>query len=1702
MREDRPGDRRLVGYVVPDPSGSGAVLDVAGLRVAVAEFLPDYMVPAAVVVLDGIPLTVNGKVDRKALPVPEFGSAGEGRAPATPQEEVLCGIFAEVLGLPQVGVDDGFFELGGNSLLATRLLSRVRADLGVEIGIRAVFEASTVAELARLVDGADQARVALTPGIRPDRLPLSSAQLRLWFLWQLEGPSSTYNIPMALRLTGSLDVAALRAALHDVVARHEALRTVFPMTDGRPCQDILDADATSLDLPVTQADADELPVQLARAAAQTFDLASEVPLRARLFTTASDEHVLLLVIHHIAGDGWSMGPLLRDLSTAYAARRDRRQPDFEPLPMQYADYTLWQREALGDEDDPDSLMSAQLTHWRTVLAGLPQEIQLPMDRTRPAVASYRGATVPLEIPADLHHDITELAQADGASVFMVVQAALAILLSRLGAGEDIPIGSPIAGRTDESLEDLVGFFVNTLVLRTDLTGDPTFHDVLQRVREANLDAYAHQDVPFERLVDDLAPERSLARHPLFQVMLALQNTTDAVADLPGLRATTVDAGLAPAKFDLSFDLGERFDADGAPAGLSGRIDYAVDLFDPHTVEAVAERLIRVLSSVVRRPELPVGHVEIVSDGERQRILHAWNEPGRDIPAVTLPALFEAQAARVPQNVAVTFGTSRPASEDPGTPGETTLTYAELNQRANRLARRLVAMGVGPESLVAVALDRTPDLVVALLAVLKAGGAYVPIDPDYPAERIAYVLDDAAPVCLLTSGRLELAALDGTGIPTLLVDDPALTTTGPAGDLTDAERTAPLEPAHPAYIIYTSGSTGRPKGVAIPHSNVVHLFEATRESYAFDGDDVWTLFHSYAFDFSVWELWGALLHGGRVVVVSYETSRSPLDFLDLLVRERVTVLNQTPSAFYQLMQAEAQNPEAGRQLALRTVVFGGEALDIERLTDWYARHPEGGPELVNMYGITETTVHVTYKPLDATSATALAGRSVVGRAIPNLRAYVLDDGLRPVPAGVPGDLYVAGAGLARGYVGRAGLTAERFVACPFGEAPGERMYRTGDVVRWSADGELEFVGRSDDQVKVRGFRIETGEVEAALSRCAGVLQAVAVVREDRPGDRRLVGYVVPDPSEPGVVVDASQIRVAVAEFLPDYMVPAAVVVVDGIPLTVNGKVDRKALPAPEFTSASEGRAPATAEEETLCKVFAEVLGLPQVGVDDGFFELGGDSIVSIQLVARGRAAGLVFTARDVFERKSVAGLAAVARPVDDVTGPAVEVSGVGGVELMPIVRWLRDRGGPVDRFAQSVLLRVPGDLDLEGLVGALDVVVDHHDALRLRLGVVPEWSLEVLPAGSVAVSECVVRVDVSGVADAELGEVVRGEAEAAQGRLAPESGVMVQVVWFDAGAGRQGRLLLVVHHLAVDGVSWRVLVPDLVSAWEARAAGRAVVLPAVGTSVRDWARRLVEEAQAPVREGELALWSRVLSGPDAPLSGRVLDPVRDVWASARLASVELAPEVAGPLLTRVPAAFHGGVNDVLLATLGVAVADWRRRWTAEGSASSLLVELEGHGREEIGEGVDLSRTVGWFTSLFPVRVDVSGVDVDEALTGGAALGVAVKRVKEHLRSLPDRGLGYGLLRHLNPRTAPVLSGLEAQAPAQIVFNYLGRFAGDDADEWVPVPQSIEGGTDPQMPMGHVLTVNALTEDRADGPYLSVSVAWPEALLSREQVEDLL
>ena len=1177
------------------------------------------MVPAAIMVLPSWPLTSNGKLDRKALPAPNLtATTGDWRAPRTPQEEILCALFAETLGLPRIGIDDDFFELGGHSLLATRLISRIRAALELELSIRSLFEAPTVAGLVQRLNEAKTPRPALQPLERPAEIPLSFAQRRLWFLDRLEGPSPTYNIPVALRLRGPLDSAALEAALGDLVQRHESLRTIFPETLGVPRQLILEGAGARPKLTVRSIGEADLSEALSAAAQQSFDLSAQIPLRAELFVLSQSEQVLLLLLHHIAGDGWSLGPLGRDLARAYAARVQGAEPQLPALPVQYADYTLWQQQLLGSETDPQSPIGDQIAFWTKTLEGLPEQLELPTDRPRPAVASYRGDTVPLRLERELHGRLLSLARDNQASLFMVLQAGLAALFSRLGAGTDIPIGSPIAGRTDHALEELVGFFVNTLVLRTDTSANPSFRELLARVRAADLAAYAHQDLPFERLVEILNPARSLSRHPLFQIIFTFQNTPEAVLELPGIVARIEPVATNAAKCDLLFGLSERRASNGALEGIEGTIEYRTDLFERRSVEAIASRLVRLLEAVTADPSQPIGRLELLTPDERRQILVDWNDTDRDLPHTTLPDLFEAQVERSPAATALVFE-------------QTTLTFAQLNARANRLAHLLIGQGVGPENLVALALPRSAEMVIGLLAILKAGAAYLPLDPNYPAERLTYMLEDAHPACLITTAQIARRLPDT--IAHLLLDHPDTTRAliqQPETNPSDAERTQPLNPLHPAYVIYTSGSTGAPKGVVVTHQNVARLFGAAAHWFHFGPDEVWTLFHSYAFDFSVWELWGALLHGGRLVVVPHLISRSPTEFLSFLARQSVTVLNQTPSAFYQLMQAHRENPELGRSLALRYLIFCGEALELRRLEDWFQHHSDSAPILVNAYGPTETTVFVTLSELSMRSIVA-----PIGRSIWNTRVYVLDGGLQPVPVGVPGELYIAGTGLARGYLNRADLSAERFVADPYG-APGTRMYRTGDLAHWRADGVLDFLGRSDHQIKIRGFRIEPAEVENALSRHPSVAQATVFGREDHPGDKRLVAYVVPAE---GQSTDSAALRTHLVQSLPDYMVPSAIVLLDRLPLTPSGKLDRKALPPPDFNADVNWRAPRTPEEEILCSLFAEILSVSRVGIDDNFFQLGGHSLLATRLVSRIRASlDVELSVRALFEAPTVARLA--------------------------------------------------------------------------------------------------------------------------------------------------------------------------------------------------------------------------------------------------------------------------------------------------------------------------------------------------------------------------------------------------------------------------------------------------------------------------------
>ncbi|WP_444543688.1 non-ribosomal peptide synthase/polyketide synthase [Nocardia takedensis] len=1681
-RKTGTGATVLVSYVKPVADER---VDIGALAAYAQQRLPAHMVPTSIMALDEIPLTPVGKLDRKALPEPLFETAIF-RAPADAVEQAVADVYAEVLGVEQVGVDDDFFALGGNSLSATRVTARLGALLRTKVPVRLLFEAPTVEALAARLDAPTGPEVpALVAGPRPERVPLSPAQQRMWFLNQFDTAAPTYNIPAVVRLTGVLDVEAFGQAIADVVSRHEVLRTTYPQTADGPEQVVRSAaDAIAPVHPIVVRDT-EVPSRITEIIGTGFDVATEVPLRVALLrvNAALDEHVVVFVVHHIAGDGWSMGPLTRDVMAAYAARAAGVEPGWTPLPVQYADYALWQRELLGAEDDPESTAARQIEFWRAELSGLPAESTLPGDRARTPMPTRRGASLEFGVDGKVRAALAEVARTGNATLFMVVHSALAVLLARLSGAEDLAIGTPVAGRGAAELDDLIGMFVNTVVLRSHVDPRESFTDLLARQRETDLAALAQADIPFERLVDVLEPERSTARSPLFQVSLAFQNLPSGSFELPGLRVGAVDFDAATEKFDLSLTIRETVDPDGANT-LSCHLSYATDLYDPQTAAGFAERFQRLLAALAADPSQAVGDVELLTEAEREQVLRTWSASGPDVGLdATLVELFDGAVRDNAERTAVVFD-------------ERKLTYAELDARVNRLARTLIRAGAGPETLVAVALPRSLDLVVALLATVKAGAGYLPVDPTYPADRIAYMLDDAQPVCVLSTAERDVDL--PADLPVLEIDTLDLSQV-PAGPITAAERRAPLTPDSIAYVIYTSGSTGRPKGVRVPHRTVVALFANTHNDFGFDRSDVWTMFHSYAFDFSVWELWGPLLYGGTLVVVDYYVSRSPEQFLHLLRRERVTVLNQTPSAFYQLAEADRVAEPTAPPLALRYIVFGGEALEPRRLADWYSRHTDTTPRLVNMYGITETTVHVTRRALDAASVEA-ADASVVGRAIAGLRTYLLDSGLRPVPPGVPGEIYVAGSQLARGYLGRRALTASRFVANPFDE-PGALLYRSGDLARWNRDGDLEYLGRADDQVKVRGFRIELGEIEAALLAQERVRQVAVVVREDKPGDQRIVAYLVGDP---GAALDVESVREGAGEALPTYMVPSAFVVLDAIPLTANGKLDRRALPAPTFTTTAT-REPIGDVEARIAELFAQVLGLESVGVDDSFFAVGGDSILSIQLVSRAKAAGIVFSPRQVFEQRTVAGLARVAAAAADSTPDVLEElrgGGVGEIPLTPVLAAYLAHGSH-NRFFQSMVLGLPEEIDAAGLVETIGAVLDHHDVLRSRVfRAETGWRLEALPTGAIDPTELIGRIDIpAGTSEEELRRIAASAVEETVDALDPAAARMLAFTWLSRPDGPDV-LAVAAHHYAIDGVSWRVLIPDLATAWAQRLSGQPIALSPNGTSFRRWAHGLVEVA--PRRRGEIDFWRSVVATPDPLLGARALDPAFDTQATVRRVQIRVPVEVAEAVLTTVPALYRGGVNDGLLAALAMAVRAWRARRGVD--APRTLVKLEGHGREEeVLPGADLTRTVGWFTSIYPVALDLSGVDPATVFDGGAATGDAIKAIKEQLLAVPDKGIGYGLLRHLDPE-----SGARVAGPlGQISFNYLGRVSAGGVPEgltalgWMPTDAVGQHSPDQDhaMPAAAVVDVNAIVNDGPDGPLMDVTFLYAAEVIGESEVREL-
>ena len=1489
------------------------------------------MVPAQIVVLDEFPLTSSGKLDRKALPAPEFQDGDRYRAPTGAVEEILAGIYAQVLGLERVGVDDSFFDLGGDSLSAMRLIAAINTTAWIPIFRCAPCSRRPRWPSWRCASGAMRAGWSRW-------WPVSG---RRWFRCRspkagcgssisCRGRRRSTTSRSALRLRGRLDVAALGAALADVVGRHESLRTVFAAPDGIPRQLVVPAEQGDFGWDVIDASewpADRLRAAIEAAAHYTFDLANQIPLQARLFTVTDDEHVLVTVVHHIAADGWSITPLARDLGVAYASRCAGQAPGWADLAVQYADYTLWQRAQLGDVDDSGSPIAAQLAYWEDVLAGMPERLQLPTDRPYPQEADFRGARLTVEWPAELQQQVRRMARQHNATSFMVIQAAFGALLSKISASSDVAVGFPIAGRSVPALDDLVGFFVNTLVLRVDLTGDLTVAELLDQVRRRSLAAYEHQDVPFEMLVERLNPARSLTHHPLVQVLLGWQNFpwqdgNGAGLALGDLQVTPMPLDAETARMDLAFSLAERWNDDGEAAGIGVMVEFRTDVFDADSVEALVERLQRLLLAMTADSGRRLSSIDVLDSREHAR-LHEWGNRAvltQPATATTIPALFAAQVARTPEAVALSCG-------------GLSMTYRELDEAANRLAHLVAGQGAGPGSSVALMFSRSAEAIVAIVAVLKSGAAYLPIDPALPPARIGFMLTDAAPIAVITTAGLA-DRLGGQDVRVIDVDDPAVATqlsTAPSGP-------APDDVAH---IIYTSGTTGVPKGVAVTHDNVTQLFDALEIGLQLAPGQVWSQFHSYAFDFSVWEIWGALLHGGRLVVVPDSVARSAEDFHALLVAEQVSVLTQTPSAIGVLSPAG---------LAAAALVIGAEPCPPELVDRWAP-----GRVVVNVYGPTETTMWASKSlPLQAGS-----GAPPIGSPVPGAAFFVLDGWLRPVPAGVVGELYLAGRGVGCGYWRRAALTASRFVACPFAgaDAPEKRMYRTGDLVCWGPDGQLRYLGRADEQVKIRGYRIELGEVRSALAALEGVEQAVVVAREDLPGDKRLVGYITG-------TADPAEARAALAQRLPSYMVPSAVVALDALPVTVNGKLDTRALPAPDYQDADHYRAPGTPTEEILAGVYAEVLGVPRVGVNDSFFDLGGDSLSAMRLItAINTTLDADLPVRMLFEAPTVGQLAP--RIGEGAGGLPRLVAGerpaVVPLSFAQSRLWFLDQlQGPSPVYNMAAALRLRGRLDADALGAALADVVGRHESLRTLFAapggtpqqlVIPpeqaEFGWQIIDSSDWAATRLREAIDSAACHEFDLAGQI--PLRATVFRVTDDEHVLVAVV----------------HHIAADGWSLTPLAADLGVAYASRCAGQAP----------DWAPLSVQYADYTLWQraqfgdfgdsdsriaAQLAYWEDVLSGMPERLqlpTDRLYPPVAD----QRGATVTVDwPADLQQGIARVAREHNATSFMVIQAALAVLLAKLS-------ASSDVAVGFPIAGRRDPA----LDELVGFFINTLVLRIDVAG-----------------------------------------------------------------------------------------------------------------------------------
>ncbi len=1605
----------LIGYYT-----ASRALDEQDVKAALAAELPEYMVPAQLMRLDAMPLSPSGKLDRRALPEPVWQTR-EHIEPETPLQQQIAAIWREVLGLPQIGLRDDFFALGGHSLLATQIISRTRQACDVELPLRTLFEASELGAFAEQVgliqaSGQRNQQTAIAKVDRSQPVPLSYSQQRMWFLWQMEPDSPAYNVGGMARLRGVLDVGRFEAALQALIMRHETLRTTFPSVDGVAYQKVSPQTGVRMDWQdisaLNETEREQRLQQLADHEAHTpFNLETGPLLRACLVKAGEQEHYLVLTLHHIVTEGWAMDIFARELSALYEAFIDERLSPLSPLPVQYLDYSVWQRQWLESGE-----RQRQLDYWTAQLGTEHPLLELPGDRPRPPVQSHQGELYRFDLSDALAARVRAFNAERGLTLFMTMTATLAVLLYRYSGQTDLRIGAPVANRIRPESEGLIGAFLNTQVLRCQLNGQMNVGELFEQVRHTVIEGQSHQDLPFDHLVEALQPPRSAAYNPLFQVMCNVQRWEfQQSRQLAGMTVEYLANDARATKFDLNLEV---TDLDHR---LGCCLTYSTDLFDEPRIARMAEHWRNLLEALIADPDQRLSELPLLTATEQRALQDSLGvEAGLHRLDQCIHQLFSQQAQMRAQAPALTFA-------------GVTLTYAELNARANRLAWMLRERGVGPQVRVGLALPRSLEMVIGLLAILKAGGAYVPLDPEYPLDRLHYMIEDSGIGLLLSDAAMfeALGELPASVACWCLEDDSPVLANYPADELPFISL-----PQHQAYLIYTSGSTGKPKGVVVSHGEIAMHCQAVIERFGMRPDDCELHFYSINFDAATERLLVPLLSGAQVVLRA-QGQWDAEEICGLIRTHRINILGFTPSYGSQLAQWLATQHQT---LPVRMCITGGEALTGEHLQRIRAAFQ---PEVFfNAYGPTETVV----MPLASLAPEHLeegAGSVPIGSIIGDRVAYILDADLALVPQGATGELYVGGAGLAQGYHERPGMTAERFVANPFA-ANGGRLYRTGDLVRQRADGLVEYLGRIDHQVKIRGFRIELGEIETRLLEHEAVREAV-VLALDSPSGKQLVAYLVSD-AEHGPLREA--LKAHLKAQLPDYMVPAHLIVLDSMPLTANGKLDRRALPQPDpEANRQQYVAPRNELESTLAAIWCAVLNVQQVGLDDNFFELGGDSILSIQVVSRARQAGIHFSPRDLFQHQTVQTLAAVATRSEQVTAEQGVLTGSSG--LTPIQHWFFDTDIPArQHWNQALVLKPLQLLEPHRLEQALLAVLEHHDALRLSFTRRnAQWHAEHLtvPQGGVLMQ-------------AQVRDMAQCTAlfTDTQRSLDLEHGPLLRALLVDGPEGQQ-RLLIAIHHLVVDGVSWRVLLEDLQNVYRQLSEGESVSLPAKTNALRDWAARLQAYASSESLREELSVWQDHLAGPTVALPvDRAQGTLRN--RDADTVSVRLDAEHTRQLLQQAPSAYRTQVNDLLLTALARVLC----RWSGHDSA---LIQLEGHGRETLFDEIDLTRSVGWFTSAYPLRL--TPVQIEEA----AGQGASIKAIKEQLRAVPHKGLGYGVLRYLADDLCK--QAMAALPTADITFNYLGQFDQSFGSEALfhPLDESAGLAHDPDAPLPNALSVDS-------------------------------